>query len=72
MRLFSPGKDLLIVGFWTDWGYLNDVLAEALNAIPFGSVTVVDPDTSIESSIPATTVMIVISAIRTRISMPAI
>src|SRR5260221_2976755 len=46
MRLFLPGKDLLIVGFWTDWGYLNRVLAEALNTIAFGSVTVVDPDTS--------------------------
>jgi hypothetical protein len=44
MRLFLPGKDLLIVGFWTDWGYLNRVLAEALNTIAFGSVTVVDPD----------------------------
>jgi hypothetical protein len=46
MRLFLPGKDLLIVGFWTDWGYLNRVLAEALNTIAFGSVTVVDPDLS--------------------------
>jgi hypothetical protein len=46
MRLFLPGKDLLIVGFWTDWGYLNRVLAEALNTIAFGSVTVVDPDMS--------------------------
>jgi hypothetical protein len=47
MKLFLPQKDLLIIGFWTDWGYLNRVLAEALNAIPFGSVTVVDPDTSV-------------------------
>src|ERR1035437_511149 len=43
MKLTLPGKDLLIVGFWTDWGYLNDVLAEALTATSFGSVTVVDP-----------------------------
>jgi hypothetical protein len=42
IKLTLPGKDLLIVGFWTDWGYLNDVLAEALTAKPFGSVTVVD------------------------------
>jgi hypothetical protein len=46
MRLFLPGKDLMIVGFWTDWGYLNRVLAEALNTIAFGSVTVVDPNSS--------------------------
>jgi hypothetical protein len=42
MGLMLPGKDLLVVGFWTDWGYLNDVIANALNANPFGSVTVVD------------------------------
>jgi hypothetical protein len=43
MRLLLPGKDLLVVGFWTDWGYLNGVLANALNTTAFGSVTVVDP-----------------------------
>jgi len=43
MRLTLPGKDLLVIGFWTDWGYLNDVLADALNTMTFGSVTVVDP-----------------------------
>ncbi len=43
MRLLLPGKDLLVVGFWTDWGYLNEVLAHALNTTVFGSVTVVDP-----------------------------
>jgi len=46
MRLELPGKDLLVIGFWTDWGYLNDVLASTLNVITFGSVTVVDPATS--------------------------
>jgi hypothetical protein len=43
MKLVLPGKDLLVVGFWTDWGYLNDVLANALSAGGFNSVTVVDP-----------------------------
>jgi hypothetical protein len=43
MGLTLPGKDLLVVGFWTDWGYLNNVIANALNVNPFGSVTVVDP-----------------------------
>lgn len=43
MRLVLPGKDLLVVGFWTDWGYLNSVLANALSAGGFNSVIVVDP-----------------------------
>jgi hypothetical protein len=43
MGLVLPGKDLLVIGFWTDWGYLNDVFANALNVAAFGSVTVVDP-----------------------------
>ncbi len=48
MGLTLPGKDLLVVGFWTDWGYLNDVIANALNVNQFGSVTVVDPKSSAE------------------------
>lgn len=43
MRLQLPGKDLLVVGFWTDWGYLNDVVADALDAGALTSVTVIDP-----------------------------
>jgi hypothetical protein len=43
MRVHLPGKDFLVAGFWTDWGYLNSVLAEAMNTERFGSVTVVDP-----------------------------
>jgi hypothetical protein len=43
MQLNLPGKDLLVVGFWTDWGYLNDVLATAMANQPFTSVTVIDP-----------------------------
>ncbi len=48
MRNLLPGKDLLVVGFWTDWGYLNGVLADALNTTAFGSVTVVDPAASVD------------------------
>lgn len=48
MGLTLPGRDLLVVGFWTDWGYLNDVIANALNVNPFNSVTVIDPKTSAE------------------------
>ena len=43
MSMNLPGKDLLIVGFWTDWGYLNEVLASLLEAQAPASVTVVDP-----------------------------
>jgi len=42
------------VGFCTDWGYLNEVIANALNVDCFGSVTVVDPkgDTDLQASAP--------------------
>jgi hypothetical protein len=43
MTVTLPGKDLLVVGFWTDWGYLNDVLANALHIQNANSVTVIDP-----------------------------
>jgi hypothetical protein len=46
MKVNLPGKDLLMIGFWTHWGYLNDVLANAMATKPFGSVTVVDLLTS--------------------------
>ena len=42
MNLHLLGKDLLIVGFWTDWGYLNGVLANAFTVQNAASVTVVD------------------------------
>lgn len=43
MNLNLPGRDLLVVGFWTDWDYLNQVLARAIQVQGFRSVTVVDP-----------------------------
>ena len=43
MKLNLPGKHLVVVGFWTDWGYLNDVLAEAFTIDNASSVTVIDP-----------------------------
>ncbi len=46
MNLNLPGKDILVVGFWTDWGYLNNVFAKALAVHGFGSITVVDPQGS--------------------------
>lgn len=44
MRLHLPGKHLVVVGFWSDWGYLNDVLADAFGIATAESVTVVSPD----------------------------
>ncbi len=46
MNLHLPGKHLVVVGFWTDWGYLNDVLANAFNITNALSVTVIDPTPS--------------------------
>jgi hypothetical protein len=47
INLHLPGKHLVVVGFWTDWGYLNDVLADAFNVANAFSVTVVDPSCEI-------------------------
>lgn len=35
-------KDLLVVGFWTDWEYLNGVLASVFEGLSPLSVTVLD------------------------------
>lgn len=43
MTVNLPAKDLLVVGFWTDWGYLNDVLAQAITTQGIASITVIDP-----------------------------
>jgi hypothetical protein len=36
-------KDLLVIGFWSDWAYLNAVLGTVLDGLEPLSVTVVDP-----------------------------
>ncbi|RWN59438.1 MAG: SIR2 family protein [Mesorhizobium sp.] len=36
-------KDLLVVGFWSDWDYLNQLLGAVLRDVAPLSVTVVDP-----------------------------
>lgn len=43
MQLNLPGKDLVVIGFWSDWAYLNQVLAKAMDIQGFDSVTVIDP-----------------------------
>jgi hypothetical protein len=41
-------KDLLVVGFWSDWGYLNQIFSEALDGLNPLSVTVVDLSSEVE------------------------
>jgi SIR2-like domain len=36
-------KDLLVVGFWSDWNYLNQILDGAIQSLDPLSVTVIDP-----------------------------
>jgi hypothetical protein len=36
-------RDLVIVGYWTDWDYLNQILTEVMNAINPSRVIVIDP-----------------------------
>ena len=36
-------KDLLLVGFWSDWDYLNNVIGSAIDGLDPLSVTVIDP-----------------------------
>ena len=47
-------KDLLVVGFWSDWEYLNAVIGEALIGMQPLSVTVVDlsPTNALEQKAP--------------------
>jgi hypothetical protein len=54
MNLNLPGKDLLVVGFWTDWGYLNNVLTDAFTVQNAASVTVVDvsPQADLQAKAP--------------------
>lgn len=39
-------KDILIVGFWSDWSYLNDVFEAAFDDVLPLSITIVDPETA--------------------------
>lgn len=36
-------KDLLVIGFWSDWDYLNAIIGSALEDVQPLSVTVIDP-----------------------------
>jgi hypothetical protein len=39
-------KDLLVVGFWSDWAYLNTILRSVLGVVAPASVTVIDQSDS--------------------------
>ena len=46
MNLHLPGRHLVVIGFWTDWGYLNDVFENAFAIDNASSVTVIDPSST--------------------------
>lgn len=46
-------KDILVVGFWSDWNYLNRVIGEALEDVAPLSVTVFDPSPTNDLQIKA-------------------
>lgn len=43
MQHYLPNRDLLVVGFWTDWSYLNKLFEDAIVSTEPRSVIVVDP-----------------------------
>ena len=45
VRASLPEKDLIFVGFWSDWSYLIQVLADSLAAAHAPLVVLVDPET---------------------------
>lgn len=55
MSVHLADRDLLIVGYWTDWDYLNEVLAKTLGAINPARVIIVDlqDGASFETKAPA-------------------
>lgn len=43
LRATLPEKDLLLVGFWSDWSYLSEIFADHLSAIHSAKIVLVDP-----------------------------
>lgn len=54
MNLHLPGKHLLIVGFWTDWDYLNDTIERIAGANGISAITVVNmlPEAALQARAP--------------------
>lgn len=48
-------RDVVILGFWSDWKYLNEVLENCLNPAVPAAVTIVDPKTDAELAAQAPT-----------------
>jgi NAD-dependent SIR2 family protein deacetylase len=50
-----PEKDIIFVGFWSDWIYLNDVFANYFHAVHGSMVVLVDPQpaAALEAKAPA-------------------
>lgn len=46
MNVILQARHLVVVGYWSDWGYLNKVIETAFNTNAALSVTVIDPDPS--------------------------
>jgi len=46
MQGYIPNRDLLIVGFWTDWSYLNEVFEDAVVSTEPRSIILVDPSSA--------------------------
>ena len=43
LRANLPEKDLVFLGFWSDWSYLNSVLSESVHSVHAPLVILVDP-----------------------------
>lgn len=41
-------KDIIIVGFWSDWSYLNEIFEKCISNVEPRSVILIDPSSSIE------------------------
>jgi hypothetical protein len=70
MQLNLPGRDLLVVGFWTDWGYFNDALADVLGGANTSSVSVIDPQPAADLMAKAPTLWATLSALPNFVHVP--
>jgi hypothetical protein len=55
LRANLPEKDLIFIGFWSDWTYLNDTFANYFNSVHGSMVILVDPqdDAALMAKAPA-------------------
>ena len=43
LRAHLVGRDVLFLGFWSDWSYLNEIFEKSVHAIDGGLVVIVNP-----------------------------